>query len=102
MSHDRGSAVRKSQAGPAIGLVAQVLLLAILAATVGLGAAGWVVGLASAVTIAGALGRGLAQGRGNRLEAASWVTLARSTLAVGVAALVADSFSRDTPVALLV
>jgi phosphatidylglycerophosphate synthase len=33
---------------------------------------------------------------------ASWVTLARATLAVGVAALAADSFTRDTPVELLV
>jgi phosphatidylglycerophosphate synthase len=33
---------------------------------------------------------------------ASWVTLARATLAVGVAGLVADSFTHDTPVALLV
>ena len=36
------------------------------------------------------------------LGPASWVTLARATLAVGVAALVADSFAHDTPVALLV
>jgi phosphatidylglycerophosphate synthase/SAM-dependent methyltransferase len=33
---------------------------------------------------------------------ASWVTLARATLAVGVAALVVDSFAHDTPVGLLV
>jgi phosphatidylglycerophosphate synthase len=33
---------------------------------------------------------------------ASWITLARATLAVAVAALVADSFGHDTPVALLV
>jgi phosphatidylglycerophosphate synthase len=33
---------------------------------------------------------------------ASWVTLARATLAVGVAALAADAFAHDTPVALLV
>jgi phosphatidylglycerophosphate synthase len=33
---------------------------------------------------------------------ASWVTLVRATLAVGVAALVADSFVRPVPVALLV
>jgi phosphatidylglycerophosphate synthase len=33
---------------------------------------------------------------------ASWVTLARATLAGGVAALAADSFTRDTPVELLV
>jgi len=33
---------------------------------------------------------------------ASWVTLARATLAVGVAALVAGSFAHDAPAALLV
>jgi phosphatidylglycerophosphate synthase len=33
---------------------------------------------------------------------ASWVTLARATLVVGVAALVVGSFAHDTPVALLV
>ena len=33
---------------------------------------------------------------------ASWVTLTRATLAAGVAALAADSFAHDTPVALLV
>ena len=46
-----------------------------------------------------ALARGL---RGAGLGPASWVTLARATLAVGVAALVADSFAHDVPVALLV
>lgn len=86
--------------GPAAGLIAQALLLAVLAATAGLDAAGWIVGVVSAVTMAVALARGLAHGE--RLGPASWVTLARGTLAVGVAALVADSFARDTPVALLV
>ena len=94
--------MRASQAGPAIGLLAQLLLLAVLAATAGLGAAGWVVGIACAVTIAAALARGLARGRGDRLGPASWLTLTRATLAVGVAALAADSFARETPVALLV
>ena len=94
--------MRASQTGPATGLIAQVLLLAVLAGTAGLGAAGWVVGVACAVTMAAALARGLARGLGDRLEPASWVTLARATLAVGVAALAADSFTRDTPVALLV
>ena len=37
-----------------------------------------------------------------QITPASWVTLARATLAVGVAALAADSFTHDTPVALLV
>ncbi len=90
------------QAGPAAGLIAQVLLLAAGAATAGLGAAGWVAGVGCAVIMAAAMSRGLARRPGDRLGPASWVTLARATLAVGVAALAADSFTRDTPVALLV
>jgi phosphatidylglycerophosphate synthase len=91
-----------SRAGPANGLIAQVLLLVVLAETAGLGAAGCVVGVACALIMAAALARGLVRGHGERLGPASWVTLARATLAVGVAAMVADSFARDTPVALLV
>jgi len=93
---------RVNRAGPATGLIAQVLLLAVLAATAGLGAAGWTVGIACAVTMAAALARGLARDPGERLGPASSLTLARATLAVGVAALAADSFTNDTPVALLV
>ena len=79
-----------------------MLLLAVLAATVGLGAAGWVVGVACAVTMAAALARGLVARPPRAAGPGVWVTLARATLAVGVAALVADSFARDMPVALLV
>src|SRR3954451_20455003 len=71
-THDLGGAVRASQAGPTIGLIAQVLLLAALAATAGLGAAGWVVGVACAVIMAAALRRGLARRRDDRLGPASW------------------------------
>jgi phosphatidylglycerophosphate synthase len=92
--------VRESHAGPAIGLIAQVLLLAVVAGTAGLGAAGWVVGAACAVTMAAVLAHGLAHVE--QLGPASWVTLARATLAVGVAALAADSFGHDIPVAVLV
>ena len=56
--------MRVSQAGPATGLIAQLLLLAVLAGTAGLGAAGWVVGVACAVTMAAALARGLARDPG--------------------------------------
>ena len=63
--------MRASQAGPAIGLIAQVLLLAVLAGTAGLGAGGWVVGVACAVIMAAALARGLARRRGDRLGPAS-------------------------------
>jgi phosphatidylglycerophosphate synthase len=94
--------VVEAQTVPATGLVVQVLLLGALAGTVGLGAAGWAVGVACAVTMAAALARGLAQSLGARLGAASWVTLTRATLAVAVAALAADSFIHETPVAVLV
>ena len=83
--------VRASGTGPATGLLAPVLLLAVLAATVGLGEAGWTVGVACALIIATALARGLTRGPDDRLGPASWVTLARATLAVGVAALAVGS-----------
>ena len=40
--------------------------------------------------------------RSDRLGPADWVTLARATLAVGVAALTADSFDQPAPVTMLV
>jgi phosphatidylglycerophosphate synthase len=93
---------RSNQTGPATGLIAQVALLAVLAATAGLDPAGWTVGITCAVIMATALARGLAGSPGERLGPASSVTLARATLAVGVAALAADSLTSGTPVALLV
>jgi phosphatidylglycerophosphate synthase len=96
------ASVRASLTAPATGLIAQVVLLDLLAATAGLGVAGWIVGAACALVMAATLAHGLVRGGGHRLGPASWVTLARATLAVGVAALAADSFTRDTPVALLV
>ena len=41
-----------------------------------------------------ALARGVTDHRAKRLGPAVWVTLARATLVVGVAALAADSFVR--------
>ena len=94
--------VRARRAAPLAALLAQVLLLATLTATVGLGAAAWVVGIACALAMAALLARSVARNPRDPLGPASWVTLARATLAVGMAALVADSFANDTPVALLV
>ncbi len=77
--------------GPTAGLIAQLLLLAALATTAGLGAAGWIAGVTCALIIAVALAHGLDRRASDRLGPASWVTLARATLAVGVAALAVDS-----------
>ncbi len=100
--HEHGGTVRAVPAGPATGLIAQVLLLAALASTVGLSGAGWVVGVTCGVIANAALARGIFRHRADRLSPADWVTLARATLAVGVAALIADSFDRPAPVTMLV
>ena len=94
--------MRAVHAGPATGLIAQVLLLAALAGTIGLGGAGWVVGVTCGVIANAALARGISRYGSDRLSPADWLTLTRATLAVGVAALVADSFDQPAPVAMLV
>ena len=94
--------MRAVQAGPATGLITQLLLLGALAGTVGLGGTGWVVGVTCGVVTNTALARGLSRHHSDRLGPADWVTLARATLAAGVAALVADSFHQPAPVAILV
>ncbi|HEY7075795.1 MAG TPA: CDP-alcohol phosphatidyltransferase family protein, partial [Solirubrobacteraceae bacterium] len=90
--------IRLSHKLAAAGLLAQVLLLAVLGVAAGPGAAGWIAGVVCALVMAAVLARG----RWELVGPASWVTLARATLTVGVAALVADSFAHDIPVGLLV
>jgi phosphatidylglycerophosphate synthase len=110
LSHEtrfHGHTMRTVQAGPVTALIAQVLLIAGLAAAVrlggaGLSPAGWAVGVACGVITNAALAGGLSRYRADRLGPADWVTLARATLAGGVAALIADSFDQPAPVALLV
>src|SRR5690348_2483047 len=92
-----GGTLRAVRTGPVGGLVGQVLLLTALTATVGLGPAGWVAGLASAVLVDVTLAHGLIRDPTGRLGPAGRVTLARATLALGVAALAADSFVRGVP-----
>jgi phosphatidylglycerophosphate synthase len=94
--------VRAVHAGPVTGLIAQMLLLAALARTVGLSGPGWVVGVTCGVVTNALLAGGLARYRADRLGPADWVTLTRATLAGGVAALTADSFGRPAPVRTLV
>src|SRR3954468_25113189 len=89
--------MRTVHTGPAFGLLAQVLLLAALSRTVGLGGAGWLVGLTVGLVTAAMLTRGLYRHRAERLGPADRITLARATLAGGVAALTADSYPPPPP-----
>src|SRR5215472_10345598 len=66
------AAMRTAHAGPVTGLIAQVLLLAALAGTVGLSGAGWVFGLTCAVILNATLAHGLSRYRSDRLGAADW------------------------------
>jgi phosphatidylglycerophosphate synthase len=84
------------------GLVIQVVLLAGLAATVGLDSAGWLAGVGYGAVTCIALTWGMYQAGTGELGPADWVTLTRATLVGGVAALTVDSFGRHTPVKLLV
>jgi phosphatidylglycerophosphate synthase len=99
--------MRTVQTGRMTPLIAQVLLIAALAGTVGLSGvgfnpAGWVVGVTCGLITNTALARGISHYRVDRLSPADWVTLARATLAVVVAALIADSFDHPAPVTMLV
>ena len=87
--------------GPIIGLIFQTVVLAALAAGAGLGTTGWLVGIACGTATFGALLHGLHRTGAGGLGPANGVTLLRAGLVGGVAALVADSFTRTTPVAVL-
>ena len=78
-----------------VGFVGQLVVLAILATTVGLGWAGWLAGVGYGLVVLILLRR-------CRLGPADRVTLARATLIGAVAALVVESVLRPEPVAPLV
>lgn len=94
--------MRTVRLGPLIGLFAQVLQLAVLAAIVGLGVAGWVTGVGYALFLCAALTHGLDREAEGAFGPADWVTLTRATFVGNVTALVADTFHRPAPVAVLV
>jgi len=83
------------------GLVAQVAVLAGLAGTVGLGGTGAVAGLVYGGGVVGLLARALLRSGAAALGPADLVTLVRSVLVGGVAALVTDSFRGSTAVGAL-
>ncbi|HET9872286.1 MAG TPA: CDP-alcohol phosphatidyltransferase family protein [Propionibacteriaceae bacterium] len=90
------------QTGPVVGLIGQLALLATLAATVGLGPAGWLIGAAVGLCVNATLLRGLHRAESTTLGPADRVTLVRATLVGGVAALTVDSFTRPAAVAAMV
>lgn len=94
--------MRSVHHGPPTWLVAQVAVLSTLAATFGLGALGWALGMACAALIDAGLALGLARIGARRIGPADRVTLTRATLACGVAALTADAFVRPPAVSALV
>ncbi|HEU5111496.1 MAG TPA: CDP-alcohol phosphatidyltransferase family protein, partial [Micromonosporaceae bacterium] len=83
--------------GPVLGLAGQLVLLAALAAGVGVTPIGWLAGAGYAAVSAGALAVGLRRTRAARLGAANAVTLVRSSLVVGVTALVAGATAGGLP-----
>ena len=94
--------MRADRTVPVVGLGAVLVLLAGLDGTVGLGGAGWVVGIASGVTLTLLLAQALARHGVGELGPANLVTFTRAAIACGVAALVADSFVRPVSVPVLV
>ena len=78
--------------GRAVGLLAQVALLAALGMTVGLSVLGWVVGLTCCVAMHLAVALAVGRSGSDALGPADLVTLTRGTLACGAAALVGDAF----------
>ena len=89
--------------GPLVGALIQVVFLAVLAATVGLGLSGWVAGLAYGGGLGSALLWGLRRAGAAALRPADRVTMVRAILVGGVTALVADALAdRPAPVAVLV
>lgn len=88
--------------GPVVGLITQIVLLALLAGTVGLGAAGWLAGLGYGVILCALLHRGLSRSGARGLGPADRVTLGRAILVGGVTALAAESFDQSAPIALMV
>ena len=88
----------------ATGVIGGLFLLAVLAHTVGLGPAGWAIGVAYLLVLAGALIRAVRRSGRTRLGPADAVTLTRAVLVGGLTALVADSFAvpASAPVAVMV
>jgi phosphatidylglycerophosphate synthase len=87
---------------PAVGAVVTVALLALPAATTGLGPVGWLAGVAYAAVLGTVLTLALLRRGPTALGPADHVTLVRAVLTGCVTALVADAVRAPTPLVLLV
>jgi phosphatidylglycerophosphate synthase len=85
-----------------LGLLATAVLLGVLSATAGLGIAGWITGLVTGAAATALLTTARMRSDKPAIFPADWVTLTRALLIAGVAALVADLFSRPVQVTALV
>ena len=90
------------RSGLVVGVIAHLALLGALDLTVGLSVLGWTVGLASGVVTTAAVAQGLTLSGADAFGPADLVTLTRAVLACAVAALVGDSFVRQSVTAALV
>ncbi len=93
---------RRLWVGAVASIVAANVLFSLLAATAGLTAAGWAVGLAYAVVVGALVSRALSASAALSLGPANAVTLTRSTVVAGVAALVAAAIQRPAATATIV
>jgi phosphatidylglycerophosphate synthase len=84
------------------GVLATAALLGVVSATAGLGAAGWITGLATGSAAAALLAAARIRSHQPAILPADWVTLTRAVLCAGVAGLVADSFGGPVPITALV
>jgi phosphatidylglycerophosphate synthase len=83
-------------------MLATAALLGVVAATAGLGVAGWIAGLATSSAATALLVTARMRSDQPAIHPADWVTLTRAVLIAGVAGLVADSFSRPVSITALV
>jgi phosphatidylglycerophosphate synthase len=94
--------IRAVQTGPVVGLLGQLAVLSVVASTVKLGVAGWLVGTAYGLVTAALLIHSLTRSGTEVLGAANRVTLTRATLVGAVTALVADAFVGPASVTVIV
>ncbi|HEU4348062.1 MAG TPA: CDP-alcohol phosphatidyltransferase family protein, partial [Actinoplanes sp.] len=102
MTFSTGTATAAWGRGPAVGLAVQFVLLAAIAGTIGLTAAGWLAGAAYGITLCGFLAVGLHRAGMDRMGPANLVTFARALMVGGVTATVVSSIERPVHLVALV